>query len=94
MSINYTEIASTAISFIVYSFIGIASLSFLCGLYGILLTILKFLCIGRKRFFNRVARPTPPAKALDPIYGTHGMLKLKVFIRNRNCLIDVLIFWF
>jgi len=52
-------------------------LSFFYGTLGTILTFLLFLRLGRKKFFQRVQRPTPPAQATDPVYGKHEMIKLK-----------------
>ena len=75
---EYLEIPSSAVSIVVYSFVGLSCLSFLYGVFGFILALLSFLRLGPRRFFRRVARPAPPAKALDPIHGTHEMIKLKV----------------
>jgi hypothetical protein len=77
---DYIEIAASPVSMIVYSFIGLSCLAFVYGLYGSLATFIKFLCLGSKRFFKQVDRPKPPSKAMDRIYGTHEMIKLKVLI--------------
>jgi len=50
------------------------------GTLGSILTLLQFVRIGPKKFFRRVERPTPPARATDPIYGKHDMIKLKVVL--------------
>ncbi|CAF1069453.1 unnamed protein product [Rotaria sordida] len=71
------DVSATPVSIIAYSFIGITYLAFLYGIYGVLLTLFQFLCVGRKRFFQRIDRPSPPSKAMDPIYGNHEMIKLK-----------------
>jgi hypothetical protein len=77
---DYIEIPASPVSMVVYSFIGLNCLAFLYGIFGALLTFFRFLRLGSKRFFKRVDRPTPPSKAMDPIYGTHDMIKLKVII--------------
>ena len=59
-------------------FIGRLTFACIYGTLGIILTLLRFFKIGPKRFFRRVERSTPPSKAIDPAYGTHEMLKLKV----------------
>jgi len=76
---DYIEISATPTSIVVYSFVGISCLSFLYGIYGAVVAFLQFLYLGPKRFFRRVERPKPPAKATDSIYGNHEMIKLKVF---------------
>lgn len=50
------------------------------GTLGTVLTFLQFLRLGPRKFFTRVSRPTPPAVAIDPVYGAHELIKLKVFI--------------
>ena len=75
---EYLEVPSSAVSLVAYSFLGLSCLSFLYGVFGFILAVLKFLRLGPRRFFRRVARPAPPPKALDPIHGTHEMIKLKV----------------
>ncbi|CAF0819850.1 unnamed protein product [Adineta ricciae] len=77
MSLEYLDITATPISLVVYSFLGLLCTTFLYGIYGIFLTILKFLRYGHKRFFTQISRPEPPVKATDRIYGKHEMLKLK-----------------
>ena len=60
--------------------ITVGSLIFV-GIYGILgtlLSVLMFLKVGREKFFRRVARPSCPIQALDPTYGQHNMITLKV----------------
>ena len=83
------KIQLTPASTVAYSYLGMTCLSFLYGLYGLMLTFLQFLRLGPKRFFSRVHRPTPPSRAMDPIYGTHGMLKLKVFNIFLNTVLCV-----
>jgi hypothetical protein len=78
---DYIEIPATPVSTVVYSFIGLTCLSFLYGIYGFLLALIQFLRFRPKRFFKKVDRPIPPAKAKDPIYGAHEMIKLKVLIK-------------
>lgn len=80
MSSDYIDIPATPVSVVAYSFLGLTCLSFLYGICGIIVTALQFLRTGPRRFFKRVERPAPPAKALDPIYGTHEMMKLKVSV--------------
>jgi hypothetical protein len=82
MSADYGDIPPTPVGTVVFSFIGLACLSFLYGLFGAFITLLRFLRFGPKRFFNKTARPKPPLKAMDPIHGTHDMIKLKVFVIN------------
>ena len=48
------------------------------GTLGTVFTLFLLIRNGREKFFRRVARPSPPQVALDPIYGEHKMLKLKV----------------
>ena len=55
------------------------------GLMGSLATVLMCIRLGPKKFFRRVERPTPPPQATDPVYGTHGMLKLKVNAPTLDC---------
>ncbi|CAF2105771.1 unnamed protein product [Rotaria magnacalcarata] len=77
MSSDFIEIAVTPTSFLAYSIVGIACLSAIYSILGTLLTFFQYIRVGQKRFFERIDRPTPPTKALDPIYGTHEMIKLK-----------------
>lgn len=78
-TLDFIDIPSSPVSTAVYSFIGLNCLAFVYGLYGALLTFVKFLFYGKKNFFKRVDRPKPPVKAMDPIYGKHEMIKLKVY---------------
>lgn len=77
-TMDYIEIPASAASVVAYSFIGLTCLTFLYGIYGFFLAMLQFLRFGPKRYFRRVDRPTPPAKAMDTAYGEHHMMKLKV----------------
>jgi hypothetical protein len=95
MPSTFIEVAATPVSMVVYSFIGLSCLSFIYGVFGILLMILRLIRVGPKLFFKRIERPVPPTKALDPIYGTHEMIKLKVLdllflllILHENHFID------
>lgn len=75
---DYIEIPATAASVVAFSFIGLTCLTFLYGIYGTCLAMVQFLTMGPKRFFRKVDRPKPPAKAMDSAYGEHQMMKLKV----------------
>ncbi|CAF2933575.1 unnamed protein product [Rotaria sp. Silwood2] len=77
MSLPNIDVSATPVSIVAYSFIGITYLAVLYGIYGALCTFFQFIRVGRKRFFQRVDRPSPPSKATDPIYGNHEMIKLK-----------------
>ncbi|CAF0857293.1 unnamed protein product [Rotaria sp. Silwood1] len=77
MALLNIDVSATPVSIVAYSFIGITYLAILYGIYGALFTFFQFLRVGRKRFFQRVDRPSPPSKAMDPIYGNHEMIKLK-----------------
>ncbi|CAF1022012.1 unnamed protein product [Rotaria sordida] len=69
--------ASIPISVKILMLIGQIILACIYGTFGTILTVLLFLRIGPKKFFRRVDRPSPPAQATDPVYGEHGMIKLK-----------------
>ena len=94
---DFINVQATPVSIIVYSSIGLAGLTFIFGFCGILLTFCRFLRLGSKRFFRQVDRPTLPSKANDPIYGTHEMIKLNVFVFYcspfyiRDCFFVVLV---
>ena len=75
---DYIQSLMSPVSMVAYSFIGLTCLTFIYGIYGAMLAFLQFLSLGPRRFFRKVNRPTPPAKAMDPIYGEHQMMKLKV----------------
>ncbi len=77
---DYIEIPTSPASMVVYSFIGLTCLTFLYGMYGTLFAILQFLRLGPRRYFRKVDRPKPPAKAMSSIHGEHQMMKLKVMI--------------
>ncbi len=75
---DFIEISTSPASFVAYSFIGLTCLTFIYGVYGTVVVFLYFLRLGPRRFFRKVDRPKPPEKAMDPIYGEHQMMKLKV----------------
>ena len=77
-TVDFIEIPTSPASFAAYSFIGLACLTFLYGIYGTICAVLQFLRMGPRRYFRRVERPKPPAKAMDSLHGEHQMLKLKV----------------
>jgi hypothetical protein len=79
-TVDYIEIPTSAASYVAYSFIGLACLTFLYGIYGTIFAALQFLRMGPRRYFRRVQRPKPPTKAMDSLHGEHQMLKLKVLI--------------
>lgn len=76
--IRLSNAVMSVVSLVANSFFGLVFFSFLYGFLGYVLSILQFIRLGPRRFFHRVARPTPPVRALDPIYGDHSMIKLKV----------------
>jgi hypothetical protein len=77
---DFIEIPTSPTSLVVYSFIGLTCLTFLYGIYGTIFAILQFLRLGPRRYFRRVDRPKPPAKAMNSVHGEHQMMKLKVTI--------------
>jgi hypothetical protein len=77
---DFIEITTSPTSLVVYSFIGLTCLTFLYGIYGTIFAILQFLRLGPRRYFRRVDRPKPPAKAMNSVHGEHQMMKLKVTI--------------
>ncbi len=83
--------ASKSIGFKIAMLVGQLILACFYGLLGTILTFVTFLRLGRERFFRRVERPKPPPQALDPIYGEHGMLKLKVTLLSLMLTIFELI---
>lgn len=83
-ALDFIDIPSSPASIFAYSIVGLGLLSFLYGIFGILLTIVQFIVVGKKRFFKRVDRPKPPVKAMDPIYGKHEMIKLNVIYFDFN----------
>lgn len=68
---------ASSTSILLHSSIGLAWAIVLYGIYGSIMTFLRLIRLGSKRFFRRVDRSTPPPRALDSIYGTHEMIKLK-----------------
>lgn len=70
--------ASTSTIAKILLFTGQLVLAFSYGTLGIILTFLQFIRLGPTKFFRRVERPTPPSQAIDPVYGKHEMIKLKV----------------
>ncbi|CAF2891059.1 unnamed protein product [Rotaria sp. Silwood2] len=69
--------ASTPISVKILMLIGQLVLACIYGTLGTIMTCLLFLRLGPRKFFRRVERPTPPAQAIDPVYGEHAIIKLK-----------------
>ena len=78
MTSNSKPFQTTPTSIFVHSIFGLAILVCYYGVLGVFRAALRYVTMGYERFFHRVSRPTPPSKALDPIYGTHHMMKLKV----------------
>jgi hypothetical protein len=79
MSATQTDIRVTPASAVAFSLPGLVCLSILYGVYGIMITFLRILRIGSKRFFKPIDR-VAPHKAIDTIFGHHETIKLKVFI--------------
>ncbi|CAF1441486.1 unnamed protein product [Adineta steineri] len=57
--------------------IGKIVLALFYGTLGTFSTVLLLIYNGPSKFFRRVQRATPPAQAMDPVYGKHDMIKLK-----------------
>lgn len=78
MSYDHINFNRSVPSVCVHSLFGTIYSIIAFSLLGLVKLIFKFIRLGRSKFFYRLSRPKPPENALDPVYGTHHMIKLKV----------------